>query len=97
MSKQVENYRKAGKNEAAGRLEDQKNMLQSRFEEVQSKFNQFSSPPPESKIWPKIERIWRSLRQVEQTLCFLELASDDPESIQGQLNHCTVYKIEICT
>ncbi|CAL8109930.1 unnamed protein product [Orchesella dallaii] len=89
MSKQVDNYRKAGKNEAAGRLEEQKNMLQTRFEDVQSKFNQFSSPPPESKIWPKIERIWRSLRQVEQTLCFLELASDDPESIQGQLNHCT--------
>ncbi|XP_035715809.1 dystrophin isoform X4 [Folsomia candida] len=86
MANQVETYKKAGKLEAAARLEEQRDLLEGRFNEVQSKFTQFSSPPPESKILPRIERIWRSLRQVEQKLCFLELSSDEPESIQSQLN-----------
>jgi hypothetical protein len=32
----------------------------------------------------------RVLRDLEQSMCYIELASDDCEAIEGQLNNCIV-------
>ena len=32
----------------------------------------------------------RVLRDLEQSMCYVELASDDSEAIEGQLNNCIV-------
>jgi hypothetical protein len=62
-------------------------VLQERFSEVQHKFQRFRSP---SNLEPRLARALRELRGVEEATCLLELASDDPEGIEGQLKHCLV-------
>lgn len=62
-------------------------VLQKRFSEVQLKFQRFRSP---SNLEPRLARALRELRSVEEATCLLELASDDPEGIEGQLKHCMV-------
>ena len=61
--------------------------LQKRFSEVQLKFQRFRSP---SNLEPRLVRALRELRGVEEATCLLELATDDPEGIEGQLKHCMV-------
>ncbi|GLH12301.1 Dystrophin, isoforms A/C/F/G/H [Gryllus bimaculatus] len=56
-----------------------------RFAEVQAKFERFKSP---SNIEPRLNRAIRELHSIEEASCLLELASDDPEGIEGQLKHC---------
>lgn len=87
MTAQEESYRKAGRLEAAARLIHQIKMLQNQFTEVKAKFEQFKSS---SNIEGRITRAMRDLRRVEESACLLELTSHQPESIQGQLNHCQV-------
>ncbi|XP_021932648.1 dystrophin-like [Zootermopsis nevadensis] len=86
MKEQVLTYTSAGKHEAAARLQEQMLLLQKRFSEVQLKFQRFRSP---SNLEPRLARALRELRGVEEATCLLELASDDPEGIEGQLKHCT--------
>jgi hypothetical protein len=62
-------------------------VLQKRFSDVQLKFQRFRSP---SNLEPRLARALRELRGVEEATCLLELASDDPEGIEGQLKHCMV-------
>jgi hypothetical protein len=62
-------------------------VLQERFSEVQRKFQRFRSP---SNLESRLARTQRELRGVEEAMCLLELASDDPEGIEGQLKHCLV-------
>jgi hypothetical protein len=62
-------------------------VLQERFSEVQHKFQRFRAP---SNLEPRLARALRELRGVEEATCLLELASDDPEGIEGQLKHCLV-------
>nr|CAD7573370.1 unnamed protein product [Timema californicum] len=85
MEEQVNTYKGAGKHEAAARLQEQMILLQRRFSEVQHKFQQFRSP---SNLEPRLSRALRELRSVEEATCLLEIASEDPEAIQGQLKHC---------
>ncbi|XP_069695333.1 dystrophin, isoforms A/C/F/G/H isoform X7 [Periplaneta americana] len=85
MEEQVKTYTSAGKHEAAARLQEQMVLLQKRFSEVQVKFQRFRSP---SNLEPRLSRALRELRSVEEAACLLELASDDPEGIEGQLKHC---------
>ncbi|XP_049782226.1 dystrophin, isoforms A/C/F/G/H-like, partial [Schistocerca cancellata] len=87
MEEQVRTYHEAGKHEAAARLQEQMLLLQQRFAEVQKKFQRFRSPP-HSHLEPRLSRALRELRGVEEATCLLELASDDPEGIEGQLKHC---------
>nr|CAD7448133.1 unnamed protein product [Timema bartmani] len=87
MEEQVNTYKGAGKHEAAARLQEQMILLQRRFSEVQHKFQQFRSP---SNLEPRLSRALRELRSVEEATCLLEIASEDPEAIQGQLKHCMV-------
>lgn len=84
---QEENYRKAGRLEAAARLGHQIKMLQSDFRSVKAKFEQFRS---NTSLEGRISRAMRDLRRVEDSSCLLELSSIQPENIQGQLNHCMV-------
>ncbi|GLH12298.1 Spectrin alpha chain, partial [Gryllus bimaculatus] len=85
MEEQVKTYEAAGKHEAAVRLHEQMILLQRRFAEVQAKFERFKSP---SNIEPRLNRAIRELHSIEEASCLLELASDDPEGIEGQLKHC---------
>ncbi|PSN39418.1 hypothetical protein C0J52_22771 [Blattella germanica] len=85
MEDQVKTYTSAGKHEAAARLQEQMILLQKRFTEVQVKFQRFRSP---TNLEPRLSRALRELRGVEEATCLLELASDDPEGIEGQLKHC---------
>ncbi|XP_033609096.1 dystrophin, isoforms A/C/F/G/H isoform X6 [Cryptotermes secundus] len=85
MEEQVKTYSSAGKYEAAARLQEQMLLLQERFSEVQLRFQRFRSP---SNLEPRLARALRELRGVEEATCLLELASDDPEGIEGQLKHC---------
>ncbi|XP_046669291.1 dystrophin, isoforms A/C/F/G/H-like isoform X2 [Homalodisca vitripennis] len=85
MEEQVRSYKAAGKHEAAARLHEQMILLQERFTEIAEKFERFRSP---SNLEPRLCRAMRELRGIEEATCLLELASEDPESIQGQLTHC---------
>ncbi|KDR12178.1 hypothetical protein L798_14047 [Zootermopsis nevadensis] len=60
-------------------------MLQ--YTEVQLEFQRFRSL---SNLEPRLARALKELRVVEEATCLLELASDDPEGIEGQLKRCTV-------
>ena len=87
MTAQEQNYRRAGRLEAAARLGHQIKMLQNQFAEVKVKFDQFRSG---SKIEERISRAMKDLRRVEDSACLLELTSHLPENIEGQLNYCRV-------
>lgn len=62
--------------------------------EMMECFEEWRNIEPESKICnnvePRLCRALRELKGVEEACCLLELASDDPEAISGQLNHCMV-------
>ncbi|XP_072152789.1 dystrophin, isoforms A/C/F/G/H isoform X2 [Bemisia tabaci] len=78
-------YEEAGKQEASTRLKEQLSLVNEKFKSVSEKFEQFKSP---EKYALKLHRALRELRSIEEAVCLLELTSDDPEDIQGQLNHC---------
>ncbi|XP_065223364.1 dystrophin, isoforms A/C/F/G/H-like isoform X4 [Planococcus citri] len=87
MHEQIENYETAGKKEAANRLKEQLALLEKRFRGLEEKFERFRSTDSE----PKLMHAFKELREIEESLCLLELASDDPEGIQGQLRHCNKF------
>jgi len=41
----------------------------------------------------RVSRVLRELQTIENNICLLELASDDPDSIKGQLDQCLVMTI----
>ena len=92
MAAQVETYKAAGKQEAAQRLQEQMILIRQKFAEVQSKFQRFRSP---ANIEPRLSRALRELRGIEEATCLLELATEDPETIERQLKHCLVIIIII--
>ena len=57
------------------------------MQDVKTKFRKFQNP---SDLEPRLERMLRVLRDLEQGMCYIELASDDGEAIEGQLNNCLV-------
>lgn len=61
--------------------------MQKKFNELEQKFEKFRSP---SNLEPKVAQTLKELREIEESLCLLELASDDPEGIEGQLKYCNV-------
>ncbi|XP_063994816.1 dystrophin, isoforms A/C/F/G/H-like isoform X9 [Diachasmimorpha longicaudata] len=85
MKSQIEIYENTGKHEAASRLREQMTLIEQKFLEVQRKFQRFRSP---SNLEPRLSRALRELRGIEEATCLLELASEDPEAIEGQLKHC---------
>ena len=87
MANQVETYKAAGKHEAASRLQEQMILIEQKFSEVQRKFQRFRSP---INLEPRLSRALRELRGIEEATCLLELSSEDPEAIEGQLKHCLV-------
>lgn len=62
-------------------------LLQERFSDIAAKFERFRSP---SNLEPRLNRAMREMRGIEEATCLLDLASEDPECIQGQLTHCKV-------
>lgn len=87
MSSQIEVYKASGKQEAAMRLQEQMSLIEQKFMEVQRKFQRFRCPP---NVEPRLSRALRELRGIEEATCLLELSTEDPESIEGQLKHCLV-------
>lgn len=87
MSAQVENYKAAGKQEAAQRLQEQMGLIRQKFAQVQSKFQRFRTS---GNIEPRLSRAMRELKGIEEATCLLELATEDPDAIERQYNHCLV-------
>ncbi|CAH1402925.1 unnamed protein product [Nezara viridula] len=85
MEDEIKYYEAEGKVEAASRLQEQMVLLRNQFMEVMEKFEDWRCA---NNVEPHLCRALRELRGVEEASCLLELASDDPEAIQGQLNHC---------
>nr|XP_031832544.1 utrophin-like isoform X2 [Nomia melanderi] len=85
MAMQIESYKAAGKQEVALRLQEQLCLIEQTFSEVQKKFQRFRCP---TNLEPRLSRALRELRGIEEATCLLELSSEDPEAIDGQLKHC---------
>ncbi|XP_053994200.1 dystrophin isoform X9 [Hylaeus volcanicus] len=85
MAMQIEAYKASGKQEAAIRLQEQLSLIEEKFSEVQKKFQRFRCP---TNLEPRLSRALRELRGIEEATCLLELSSEDPEAIEGQLKHC---------
>jgi len=54
---------------------------------LEEKFERYQSP---GDLQTRVTRVLRELQSIENTICLLELASDDPDSIKGQLEQCSV-------
>lgn len=87
MASQIESYKASGKQEAALRLQEQMSLIEQKYAKVQRKFQRFRCP---TNIEPRLSRALRELRGIEEATCLLELSSEDPEVIEGQLKHCLV-------
>lgn len=87
MALQIDTYKASGKQEAALRLQEQLSLIEQKFSEVQKKFQRFRCP---TNLEPRLSRALRELRGIEEATCLLELSSEDPEAIEGQLKHCLV-------
>ncbi|XP_011268951.1 dystrophin isoform X8 [Camponotus floridanus] len=85
MASQIESYKASGKQEAALRLQEQMSLIEQKYTKVQAKFQRFRCP---INIEPRLSRALRELRGIEEATCLLELSSEDPEVIEGQLKHC---------
>ncbi|KAK2585161.1 hypothetical protein KPH14_008663 [Odynerus spinipes] len=85
MAAQIEAYKSSGKDEAAHRLQEQMILIEQKFTEVQKKFQRFRCS---TNLEPRLSRALRELRGIEEATCLLELSSEDPEAIEGQLKHC---------
>ncbi|VVC26815.1 Hypothetical protein CINCED_3A012694 [Cinara cedri] len=85
MEEQICNYEIANKKEVANRLKDQLSLLKKRFYQLEEKFERYQSP---GDLPTRVTRVLRELQSIENTICLLELASDDPDSINGQLEQC---------
>ncbi|XP_076298164.1 dystrophin, isoforms A/C/F/G/H isoform X11 [Lasioglossum baleicum] len=85
MAMQIESYKAAGKQEVALRLQEQLSLIEQTFTEVQKKFQRFCCP---TNLEPRLSSALRELRGIEEATCLLELSSEDPEAIDGQLKHC---------
>ncbi|XP_028047182.1 dystrophin, isoforms A/C/F/G/H isoform X8 [Monomorium pharaonis] len=85
MGSQIESYKASGKQEAALRLQEQMSLIEQKYAKVQKKFQRFRCP---TNIEPRLSRALRELRGIEEATCLLELSSEDPEVIEGQLKHC---------
>ncbi|XP_011876760.1 PREDICTED: dystrophin-like isoform X11 [Vollenhovia emeryi] len=85
MSSQIESYKASGKQEAALRLQEQMSLIEQKYAKVQRKFQRFRCP---ANIESRLSRALRELRGIEEATCLLELSSEDPEVIEGQLKHC---------
>ncbi|CAG0878917.1 unnamed protein product [Darwinula stevensoni] len=82
---QVDKYRMEGNVEAASRLGEQLALLQGKFKDLEGKILLFRGV---TQIQPRLTRLLRLMNELEQNLCLTDLSSDDPDSIQGHLNHC---------
>ena len=88
----VDAYRAGGAKEYAQRLQEQTTLIDKKFTEVRDKFQRFRHP---RNIEPRLTRALRELRGIEEATCLLELATENPEAIEEQLNHCLVFELII--
>lgn len=86
MKQEADAYQQRGKTEAAHRLREQVNLLETRFTSSQSKLNSFSSPV--ATFEGRLNRAMGALRAVERNSCILDIASASPANVQDQYKHC---------
>lgn len=87
IASQIESCKASGKQEAALRLQEQMSLIEQKYSKVQRNFQRLCCP---TNIEPRLSRALRELRGIEEATCLLELSSEDPEAIDGQLKHCLV-------
>ena len=61
--------------------------LQKHYAEVMTKFRKFQRPVD---FEPKLSHVKRQLDEIEERIHLIEIRSEDPEQISGQLEHCMV-------
>lgn len=86
MKQEADAYQQRGKTEAAHRLREQVNLLETRFTASQSKLNSFTSPV--ASFEGRLNRAMGALRAVERNSCILDIASASPNNVQDQYKHC---------
>ena len=67
--------------------------LQKHYTEVMAKFRKFQRPVD---FEPKLTHVKRVLDEIEERIHLIELRSEDPDIIQGQLDQCMVGSISFC-
>ena len=68
-------------------------VLQKHYTEVMAKFRKFQRPVD---FEPKLTHVKRVLDEIEERIHLIELRSEDPDVIQGQLDQCMVGSIFKC-
>ncbi|KAK2181696.1 hypothetical protein NP493_384g04000 [Ridgeia piscesae] len=85
LEKLAVDYKAQGKVEAGARLEQQSSLLRKHYTEVMAKFRKFQRPVD---FEPKLTHVKRVLDEIEERIHLIELRSEDPDIIQGQLDQC---------
>ena len=62
-------------------------VLQKHLGEVMAKFRKFQRPVD---FEPKLTHVKRVLDEIDERIHLIELCSEDPDVVQGQLDHCMV-------
>lgn len=86
LKQEADAYQQRGKVEAAHRLREQVNLLETRFTASQAKLNSFTSPV--AGFESRLNRAMGALRAVERNSCILDVASASPNNVQDQYKHC---------
>ncbi|XP_052832324.1 dystrophin isoform X2 [Octopus bimaculoides] len=85
LEKRALEYAELGQLEASSRLMQKKQILKHHFDEVNIKFLKFQCP---YDFEPKLNHVKRELSSIEGRIHLLDLHSEEPEIIQGQLDQC---------
>lgn len=79
-------YQDCGKVEAAKRLQEQVDLLESRYLSCQQKLERFTSP--QSGFESRLNRAMGELRNVERSSIVLDVSSANPSCADDQMQHC---------
>lgn len=92
MDELIEIYKQSHKFEAAKRLEQQMELLKSRFDICSHKLKKFTSP--QSGFESRLNRAMGELRNIERSSIVLDTSSANPSCVDDQLQHCVkLYKV----
>lgn len=92
MDELIDVYKQSNKFEAAKRLEQQLELLKSRFDTCKHKLRKFTSP--QSSYESRLNRAMGELRNIERSSIVLDISSANPSSVDDQLQHSVkLYKV----
>jgi len=85
LGKQASECKSRGNTEAGDRLEQQVLILKKHFSDVMAKFTKFQRPV---EFEPKMTNVKRIMDEIDEHIHFIEIRSEDLETVQGQHEHC---------